>query len=213
MAFKGVTAPPRRIETARLVIRCYEEDDATPLKEAVDASLDHLRPWMPWTRFEPQTIDQKRELIRAWRQDFDSGEGFVFGIFERGGSRLVGGTGLHRRSGPYALEVGYWIRPDMLRQGIATEVTAVLTRVAFEHCDASRVDIQIDPENERSRGVPLKLGFRHELTMLGKLEPKTDGGPRRDSMLFSVLREEYDGSPCAAYLYALGSTTTPSSSA
>lgn len=200
----GTRTAPRRIETERLVVRCYEEDDAPLLKEAVDASLDHLRPWMPWTRFEPQTIEQKRELIASFRGQFDSGENFVYGIFARDESRLIGGTGLHLRGGPGALEIGYWIRPDVLRQGIATEVSAVLTRVAFEHCEAVRVDIQIDPENERSQGVPRKLGFTYEGTYAGKLEPKVEGGPRRDSMLFSVLREEYEGSPCAAYAYALG---------
>jgi RimJ/RimL family protein N-acetyltransferase len=194
-------AAPRRIETDRLVIRCYEEDDARLLKEAVDASLEHLRPWMPWTRYEPQTIGEKRELIRSFCEQFASGENFVYGIFTHDESRLLGGTGLHRRSGPHVLEIGYWIRPDMLRQGIATEVSAVLTRVAFEQCDAVRVDIQIEPKNEPSQGVPRKLGFRHEGTFAGRLEPAADGGPRRDSMLFSVLREELSGSPCLAYGY------------
>ena len=38
---------PYRIETGRLVLRCYEPDDAPLLKEAVDASIEHLLPWMP----------------------------------------------------------------------------------------------------------------------------------------------------------------------
>lgn len=40
-------AVPYRIETARLVIRCYDRADAPLLKAAVDASVEHLRPWMP----------------------------------------------------------------------------------------------------------------------------------------------------------------------
>ena len=42
--------PPYRIVTERLVLRCWEPRDAAALKEAVDASLDHLRPWMPWAQ-------------------------------------------------------------------------------------------------------------------------------------------------------------------
>jgi RimJ/RimL family protein N-acetyltransferase len=39
--------PPYRIETERMVLRCWDPADAGLLKEAIDASLDHLRPWMP----------------------------------------------------------------------------------------------------------------------------------------------------------------------
>ncbi|MES2731624.1 MAG: hypothetical protein V4714_07745 [Bacteroidota bacterium] len=43
-----------RIETDRLVIRCYEPSDAEKLKNAITESLDHLRPWMPWAQNEPE---------------------------------------------------------------------------------------------------------------------------------------------------------------
>ena len=39
-----------RIETERLVIRCYEPGDASKLHEAIIRSLDHLRPWLPWVQ-------------------------------------------------------------------------------------------------------------------------------------------------------------------
>jgi RimJ/RimL family protein N-acetyltransferase len=193
---------PYRIETARLVLRCYAPADAPLVKEAVDASVDHLRPWMTWARSEPQPVEAKAEWLQSMRAEFESGESYVYGVFDPDETRLLGGSGLHRRGGPGSLEIGYWVRSDAVRQGIATEVTAVLTRAAFEHCGAVRVDVQIDPENVRSTGVPRKLGFRHEGTYRGRLEPREDGGPRRDSMVFSVLREEFTESPCRAYDYA-----------
>ena len=60
-----------RIETERLVIRCYEPDDAPKLHEAITRSLDHLRPWLPWVQQEPKPpearaasrINCRRELI------------------------------------------------------------------------------------------------------------------------------------------------------
>jgi RimJ/RimL family protein N-acetyltransferase len=198
---EGVRTPPYRIETERLVIRCYEPADAAPLKEAVDASLEHLRPWMPWTRFEPQTIEEKVKLVRGFRAGFDADENYVYGIFDRGETRLLGGTGLHQRGGPGSLEIGYWIRVDAIRRGIATEITAVLTRVAIELCGAHRVDIQIDPANEASQGVPRKLGFLHEATLRQRLEHFQGDGPRRDSMLFTLLAEELAASACSSYAY------------
>ena len=198
---EGVRTPPYCIETERLVIRCYAPSDAALLKEAVDASLEHLRPWMPWTRFEPQTVEEKFELLRSFRSEFDADDNYIYGVFARDESRLIGGTGLHQRGGAGSLEVGYWIRPDMLRRGIATEVTAVLTRVAVELCGAERVDIQIDPANEASQGVPRKLGFKLEGVLRRRLEPRSGTGPRRDSMLFTLLDEELAISACPAYDY------------
>jgi RimJ/RimL family protein N-acetyltransferase len=195
----GVTTPPYRIETERLVIRCYEPDDAAALKEGVDASLDHLRPFMDWAHDEPQTIEEKVTLARRFRGWFDTDENYVYGIFSRDG-RYLGGTGLHQRGGPGSLEIGYWVRADATRQGIATESTAVLTRVGIEVCGAHRIDLQIDPRNEASQGVARKLGFVHEGTLRRRLPP-LGGSARRDVMIFTLLAEELPGSAAAAYEY------------
>jgi RimJ/RimL family protein N-acetyltransferase len=217
MAVEGVTTPPYRVETERLVIRCYEPADAPALKEGVDASLEHLRTFMPWARFEPQTIEEKVTLARLFRGWFDTDEDYVYGIFACDGGRYLGGTGFHQRGGAGSLEVGYWVRADATRQGIATESTAVLTRVAIELCGAHRVDLQVDPENVASQGVPRKLGFVYEGTLRRRLEPPDGVGPRRDSMVFTLLAEELPISACPGYAYAAydaaGRTLTPPSSA
>ncbi len=198
----GVTTPPYRIETARLVVRCYELSDAPLLKTAVDASVDHLLPWMPWARFEPQTVEEKVELLRTFRAQFAADENYVYGIFSRDESELLGGSGFHKRSNEGSLEIGYWVAAGATRQGIATEITAVQTRAAFELCGLDRIDIQVEPENERSLKIPRKLGFTFEGRLRRRLDPHVDGGPRRDSMLFTMLVEELAGSPCLGYDYA-----------
>jgi RimJ/RimL family protein N-acetyltransferase len=193
--------PPYRIETERLVLRCYEPEDAALLKEAVDASLEHLQPWMPWARFEPQSLDQKIELLRGMRSRFDRDEDYVFGVFDPDEERLLGGSGLHSRAGDESLEVGYWVRADAIGRGLATEMTAVLTRVGFELGRLERVDIQVDPDNDRSLRIPRKLGFTEEGTLRRRLEPKEEGGERRDSVLFTMLAGELGGSPCTSFAY------------
>ncbi|MGI8886006.1 MAG: hypothetical protein ACR2G9_03745 [Gaiellaceae bacterium] len=54
--------PPYRIVSERLVIRCWEPLDAPLVKEAIDSSLEHLQPWMPWARAEPQELSEKVDL-------------------------------------------------------------------------------------------------------------------------------------------------------
>jgi RimJ/RimL family protein N-acetyltransferase len=196
----GVT-PPYRIETERLVIRCYEPDDAPLLKAAVDASIDHLLPWMPWARFEPQSLDEKIELCRGFRGQFDLDQNYVYGIFTPDETEQIGGSGFHKRSNEGSLEIGYWVAASAVGRGIATEVTAVQTRVGIELCGIDRVDVQVEPGNERSLAIPRKLGFTEEGTLRRRLDPGGDDQPYRDSVVFSMLREELAGSPCTAYAY------------
>jgi RimJ/RimL family protein N-acetyltransferase len=190
VAWEGPPAP-YRIETERLVIRCYEPRDASLLKDAIDSSLEHLREWMPWVEAEPQTLEEKTELLTLFCADFDARENFTMGIFSPDETELLGGTGFHPRVGPGGLEIGYWIRAGATRQGYVTESTAALTRVGFEVCGADRLEIRIDPANEASIGVPRKLGYVEEATLRRRLPGKA-GGPLRDVTIFTMFREDLD---------------------
>jgi RimJ/RimL family protein N-acetyltransferase len=205
MAWDGPPAP-YRIETERLVIRCYEPRDAPLLKDAVDASVEHLQAWMPWAAAEPQTLEQKVELVKYLRSLFDMGENFTYGIFDAEESEVLGGTGLHPRVGPGGLEIGYWIRSDATRQGMASESTGALTRVGLEVCEADRIEIRIEPRNEASIGVPRKLGFLEEATLRRRLPAWREGEPLRDVTIFTMFREDYDASlaPALRAFDALG---------
>lgn len=182
--------PPYRIVTERLVVRCWEPHDAPLLKAAVDSSLDHLRPWMPWAYDEPKSLSEKVALLRRFRGQFDLGQDFVYGIFEPDKTHVVGGAGLHTRVGDGAYEIGYWIRASHVGQGLATEAAAALTRVAFELCEVDRVEIRVEPTNEPSIAVPRKLGFAEEGTLRRRLPGGRNGEPR-DVTVFALFREDF----------------------
>ncbi len=185
--------PPYRIVSERLVIRCWEPRDAARMKEAIDSSLDELRPWMPWARAEPQPLSEKVALLRKFRGGFDLGTDFIMGMFDHDERDVLGGTGLHKRRSGDALEIGYWIRSSHVRRGLATESSAALTRVAFELCDVDRVEIRVDPANEASLSIPRKLGFVEEGMLRRRLPPDEDGVPR-DVIVYSLFRDGYTGS-------------------
>jgi RimJ/RimL family protein N-acetyltransferase len=182
--------------TQRLVLRCWDPRDAPLLKEAVDSSLDHLRPWMPWAQDEPQTLAEKVALLRRFRGAFDLGQDFVYGIFAADEGAVLGGTGLHRRVGEGAVEIGYWIRASRVGEGLATEAAAALTRVAFESCGVDRVEIRVTPANSASLAVPRKLGFAEE-AMLRRRLPGGRAGELRDVIVFSLFRDRYAETPAA----------------
>jgi RimJ/RimL family protein N-acetyltransferase len=188
--------PPYLIRTERLTIRCWEPRDAPLLKDALDSSLDHLRPWMPWALEEPRPLDEKMELLRQFRGRFDLGQDFVYGLFDREETEVVGGSGLHTRLGDGALEIGYWLRASRLGAGLAREATAALTYVAFRVCQVDRVEIRIDPANEASLRIPRALGFVEEGTLRRRLPPGGDGVPR-DMVLFAAFRHAFEESPLA----------------
>jgi RimJ/RimL family protein N-acetyltransferase len=152
---------------------------------------------MPWAHREPQTVEEKVQLLRTFRGNFDLGQDYVYGIFSADESEVVGGTGLHTRHGEEALEIGYWIRASRAGEGLATEASAALTRVAFELCEVDRVEIRTEPANERSMRVPLKLGYLEEARLRRRL-PMGEAGELRDAIVFSLFREAYEGTPSAA---------------
>ncbi len=175
-----------RIETARLVVRCWDPADAGLAKDAIDTSLDHLRPWMAWAEAEPSTLEQRRQLLTRFAEDFARGDDAVYGIFEPDERRVVGGTGLHPRLDGNAREIGYWIRADAAGRGLARESTAALTRVAFEVDEIERMEIHCDPANLRSAAIPRRLGYQ-----------QADGLDSNGHLVFRLLRAAYPGSPAA----------------
>jgi RimJ/RimL family protein N-acetyltransferase len=189
-------APAYRIRTARLVIRCWDPADAPLLSAAINASLEHLRPWMPWANQEPETVEAKAQRLRRFRADFDSDRDFVYGIFNAEETAVLGGAGLHTRAGIGAREIGYGIHADHIGHGYATEAAAALTRVACEVDRVRWVEIRCDPQNGRSAAIPNRLGYRCDATLRHRLLAP-DGGPR-DVMIWSLLQEEYSNAPAAA---------------
>lgn len=75
------TALPYRILTARLLLRCWELENAPALKDAIDSSLEHLRAWMPWAHHEPEPIEKKIARITGFRADFAARKCLNYGIF------------------------------------------------------------------------------------------------------------------------------------
>jgi RimJ/RimL family protein N-acetyltransferase len=147
-----VKPPPARIETARLVLRRWELEDAPAFADLLESNREHYAAFIPFY-LEGEPL----ERLRGYRDAFEAGESFSYGAFETG--RLVGGGGLFPRIGPGALEIGYHVRSGETRRGLATEIAAALVDAAFEHCGAERAELHIEPANVASLGVARRLGF------------------------------------------------------
>lgn len=191
-----IKGPAYRIETRRLVLRCWNPEDAPMLVAAVQASLDHLVPWMDWAEEDTGNVEAYTERLRRFRGAFDLGQDFIYGILSRDERDVYGGSALHTRAGEGAREIGYWIHKEQVRQGLATEAVAALTKVAFEIDKVDRLEIHCDPDNLASLGVPRKLGYLHEATLRKRL--LSSKGRPRDTMVWTMLAEEYPNSTSAS---------------
>ena len=187
--------PAYRIETERTVLQCWQPRDAELLLRAITESVDHLQEWMPWAAGEPSTVEEKVQMLRRWRAAFDLDEEYIYGIFSPDEKAVWGGAGLHKRLTGAALEIGYWIHADLINRGLATEITAALSKVAFDVHKADRVEVHCDPANVRSAAIPRKLGYAQEAVLRRRTEGP-DGSPR-DVMIWTLFRETYQESPAA----------------
>jgi RimJ/RimL family protein N-acetyltransferase len=189
-----IANPAYRIETERLVVRCYHPSDAQLLADSVAENVEHLKPWMPWAHAEPEPFEEKVKRVKHFRGMFDLGQDYIYGIFNKDETRLLGGTGLHTRLSESDLEIGYWMHKDFTQQGLTTESTSALIKVAFEVIHIHRIEIHNDPANLISAAIPRKLGFAYE----GTLRAKTLFLDRwSDSMIWGLLENEYPTSPAA----------------
>ena len=180
---------PKRIVTPRLVIRCKSPADAPLLKDALDSSLDHLRPWMPWAHDEPSSIEALESRMAKFQADFEAGRDWPYGIFSADESQILGGTGFHPRGAADEIEIGYWIRVSAEGQGYITECVCALTKAAFGSPGISKVIIKCDPTNTRSAAVPKRVGY-HFAGLLPTASP-TDA--RSQDMVWHMTRESFAG--------------------
>jgi hypothetical protein len=82
--------PGRDLLAGPLLVRRYRLEDAAALVEAVTASLEHLRPWMPWIAGEPQTVSQRRAWISGTLASWEAGGDMTCGMFLAESGDLVG---------------------------------------------------------------------------------------------------------------------------
>lgn len=178
---------PARIETERLVLRPYALDDVPAMDEVIPANRDHLIEFMAWAKDEPIGTEARRAYVEKCIAGFRDGTDLTMGMFLRANGELIGGTGYHVHDD--RLEIGYWLAERWQRQGLMTEAAGALTRIALQFSFAPLVEICCDPANERSKGVPKRLGF----PLTGTRE--VDGAPHES---WRLTQDAFLDSPASA---------------
>jgi RimJ/RimL family protein N-acetyltransferase len=174
--------PPERIDAAEIVLTRGSPQVADEFVVAVNASLDHLRPWMPWAQ-APANAESIGGFLLGAEADWVAHRAFQYIIAASSGSPFLGCCGLHARLGPGVLEIGYWVHTDHVGRGVATAAAGALTSTALSLAEVERVEIHCDAANARSAAVARKLGYR--LDRIQTRTPRTPG--ETDALMIWVL--------------------------
>jgi len=156
------------IQTERLTIRAYEVWDAPLLKDAIDTSIEYLKPRLERVKQEPETLQEKELRIVRFKNEFEEGKDWRYGLFSKDNTIQIWSVGLHQRIWEWGIEIWYWIRESHWGKWYITEAVRVLIPIAFELW-FDYIEIHTRLDNIRSARIPEKLNF----TQNGKISKKT----------------------------------------
>jgi aminoglycoside 6'-N-acetyltransferase len=110
--------------------------------------------------------------------------------------RVIGHMYLHLASAENLQgEIGWTLHPDFFGHGYATEASRALLDLAFHTIGFHRMRAELDPRNDASIALCLRLGMRHEATFRQDMWFK---GEWADTGVYAILAEEWATAKAAA---------------
>ena len=170
-----------QLETARLRLRPYREDDLPellPLIGTREVAATTLRIAHPYTEQDARDfLTLAQEPGRIW-----------LAITLRSDGRQIGGIGLRVDDQHQHAELGYWLGVQHWGQGYATEAAREMLRYGFEDLGLHRIFASHFKHNAASGRILVKLGMHYEGCQREHLR-KWDEFV--DSELYGLLRQEW----------------------
>ena len=117
---------------------------------------------------------------------------FYFAITRVGDDQLIGTCRLGLAGTHGAAKLGYAIAAAHWGNGYATDAARTMLDFGFDRLRLHRVTAAIGPDNPASHAVVKRLGFTREGVLRGHV---FTNGAWRDSVLYSILADEWDQQP------------------
>ena len=181
-----------RIETERLTLRQPQLSDYRDWSSLREQSADFLVPWEP--QWASDHLSRKGFTNRVdWAQrSISAGSAVPLFLVRREDEVLLGAITLDniRRGPAQSGTLGYWVGAPYARQGYMREAIAGMVHHAFERLDLSRLEAACLPENQASRRLLEKCGFKYEGVAQSYLQIN---GRWRTHVLYASLRADRRG--------------------
>ncbi len=163
-------APSTILETERLLLRRQRASDI--------AFLTDLWADPRVTRYlgGPRDRDWLRSVFEETAQNPYAEQFDLWPVVEKETGQLVGHCGLLDKEidGRTEIELTYVLSPSVWGKGYATEIGQAIKQLAFEKMGVRRLIALIEPENEPSERVAIRLGMWLEKEIV-----RPGGAPRR----------------------------------
>ncbi|NDI35046.1 GNAT family N-acetyltransferase [Chengkuizengella sediminis] len=177
---------PTEFPTERLLIRMPKPGDGGVVYHSINASIDELKPWMPFAQKE-QTLEEVETNIRESYIKFLKREDLRLLVFLKETGQFVASSGLHRINWSIpSFEIGYWVDTRYSGKGYMTEAVQRITEFASQELKARRIEICCDSRNLKSRAIPEKLGYILEGTLKNE-GLSADGNGLRDTCIYAKI--------------------------
>jgi RimJ/RimL family protein N-acetyltransferase len=175
---------PEEFSTERLLIRMPRPGDGKAVYDAIMASINELKHWMPFAQKEQSEQDVELN-IRSSYISFLKREDLRLLVFLKETGEFVASSGLHRINWSIPkFEIGYWIDSRFSGKGYMTEAVKGISDFAFQELNARRLEIRCDASNYKSRAIPERLGFSLE-GILKNHDLSADTNELRDTCIYA----------------------------
>jgi len=176
----------------RVLLRPPATRDAAAWVALRKASEAFLQPWEPTWPPDGCTVAAFHRRRLQIRDEWRAKTGYGFLIFGREDGALLGGITLSNvrlgvaRTG----SLGYWIGAPYAHKGYMSEAVRCLLDYSFGPLQLHRVEAACLPNNEASRSLLLKCGFREEGLAREYLKIN---GRWCDHVTFGILKDDPRG--------------------
>lgn len=175
----------RSLTDGKISLRPLRLSDADGLRSAVWNSALELKRWMRWISPRP-TRRECTAWIRMAQKSWRAHLAFNFGIFDTRDGQLLGSVWLSKIDGKHCYaNVGYWVRSDHSKRGIATAAVRLIIPFGFKDAGMNRLEILASVENKASQRVAAKVGARREGVLRQRLRLENR---YHDAVMFSLLK-------------------------
>ncbi|MVN76115.1 GNAT family N-acetyltransferase [Hymenobacter sp. HMF4947] len=175
------------LQNSLVRLRPLETTDFEPLKAvAFDPAI-----WQ-FTITRADDAVSLAAYLAAAMHERQAGKRYPFAIVERATGKLVGSTSYYSIvPEDQRLSIGYtWLGTAFQRTGLNRAAKHLLLSYAFETLQYERVELETDSRNLKSQQAMRRMGATEEGTL--RRHRLTQGGYRRDTVIFSIIRPEWD---------------------
>ncbi|MGB7786483.1 MAG: GNAT family N-acetyltransferase, partial [Salinimicrobium sp.] len=148
-----------RLETERLLLRQISLKDAPDIQDI--RSNEQVMSFMDSHRHT--SVEDAENFIEEGLRIYEAKNGLFWGLEEKATGEFIGDLSFWKIDKKNCrAEIGYTLKPEFWGSGYMKEAMLRIFDFGFNDLKLHSLEANINPKNENSRGILLRLGFKKE---------------------------------------------------